>query len=195
MLLYIVLQMANNRLIIGRGVNIKNGRGINESTYLVNTVNENNIMFPNLTKFLIILITYISLLSGCATPYMKQGFVGGFSETQLGENIFRVTFKGNKYTSKERATDFTLLRSAELCLEKNFRYFVIAETEKYEKTSLHSRPIIVGDYSYGTFTSVNTRPRTSNTIIAFREKPEVNAIIYDAEFIRKSIKAKYEIKD
>src|SRR5437764_1386447 len=54
------------------------------------------------------------LFVACATPYQRHGFTGGFSESQLDENVFRVNFRGNGYTSPERAADFTLLRSAEL---------------------------------------------------------------------------------
>ena len=50
-------------------------------------------------------------MQSCATTYQSEGLTGGFSETQLDENIFRVTFYGNGYTGKERVTDFALLRS------------------------------------------------------------------------------------
>ena len=48
------------------------------------------------------------LLVGCGTAYQKMGFTGGYTETQLGENIFNVSFQGNGYTSRERASDFLL---------------------------------------------------------------------------------------
>jgi hypothetical protein len=38
----------------------------------------------------------VILLTSCATTYQKQGFTGGFSETQLGENIFQISFKGTR---------------------------------------------------------------------------------------------------
>lgn len=37
------------------------------------------------------------ILSGCATAYQKESSTGGFSKTQLGDNIFQVSFKGNAY--------------------------------------------------------------------------------------------------
>ena len=152
-------------------------------------------MFLDSKKYLAILI-FLVLLSGClSTPYTKHNFfTGGFIDTQLGENIFRIDFKGNKWTSREKAIDFTLLRAAELSLERNFRYFVIVETDKYDEMDLKTSPLIVGDYSYGTRTSVRSAPRTSHTIVAFRAKPTTNQIVYDAKFIVKSIKGKYEIK-
>ncbi len=62
----------------------------------------------------ITLAIFAVILVGCATVYQRQSFTGGFSETQLGENIFQVSFKGNAYTSRKRASNFTLLRSAGL---------------------------------------------------------------------------------
>ncbi len=73
-------------------------------------------------------------LSGCATSYQQKGFTGGYSETQLAPDVFRVNFQGNGYTSSERAQDFALLRAAELSLERGFRYFALLD-----ETDLHTR--------------------------------------------------------
>ena len=67
------------------------------------------------------------LVTSCATAYRKVGLTGGFSETQLSENVFQVSFRGNGYTSRERASDFALLRSSELSLLNGYRYFIIIE--------------------------------------------------------------------
>ncbi len=163
-------------------------------------------------KNYIILVIFAAILTGCATVYQKQGFTGGFSETQLGENIFRVTFKGNAYTSRERVSDFTLLRCAELALEKEFKYFIIVDSEKYTKTGAYTTPTTsyttgsaygTGSYAYGSATTTTTggqtyfysKPRSTNTIVGFKEKPKIDGLLYDAEFIVKSIKGKYGIKN
>lgn len=160
----------------------------------------------------IIMVVISIILSGCSTTYQKQSFTGGFSETQLSENIFQVTFKGNAYTSRERASDFTLLRSAELSLENGFKYFIIVDSEKYTKTSTHTTPTSSyttgsaygsGNYAYGSATTTTTggqtyvysKPRSTNTIVGFKEKPEGSGLVYEAEFVIKSIKAKYEIEN
>src|SRR5262245_15060327 len=64
------------------------------------------------------------LVTACATPYQSTGFSGGFSETRLAPDVFRVNFSGNGYTSAERAQDFAFLRAAELTLAAGFKYFV-----------------------------------------------------------------------
>lgn len=150
------------------------------------------------------------ILTGCATPYQRVGFTGGYSETQLGENIFQVSFRGNGYTSCERASDFSLLRAAELTLEKGFRYFVIVESEEHTKIGMYTTPAQsyttgsaygYGNYAYGSATTTTyggqtyiiSKPRAKNTILCFKEKPEINGLVFDAEFVIKSIKQKYGI--
>jgi hypothetical protein len=158
------------------------------------------------------MVAFSIILVGCATSYQKRGLTGGFSDTQLGENIFQVSFKGNAYTSRERASDFTLLRSAELSLENGFKYFVIVDSEKYTKTSTHTTPTTSyttgnaygsGNYAYGSATTTTTggqtyvysKPRSTNTIVGFKDKPKTGGLAYEAEFVIKSIKAKYDIKN
>ena len=73
----------------------------------------------------------ISIINGflfisCATMYQPQSVTGGYSETQLDKNMFRVRFNGNGYTSSARSSDFCLLRSAELCKENGYKYFIIS---------------------------------------------------------------------
>jgi hypothetical protein len=152
----------------------------------------------------------VLIFSGCATPYQQTGLFGGFSETQLDENVWTVTFRGNGYTSRERATDFNLLRCAELCLENGYRYFVIVEGEEYSKKSSYTTPTTsyttgsayaYGNNIYGSATTQTyggqtyniSKPRTSNTIVCFKEKPVINVMVYNAEFIQKSIREKRSI--
>jgi uncharacterized protein YceK len=159
-------------------------------------------------KRLIALLGVAIILSSCATAYKKIGFTGGYSETQLGENIFQVSFRGNGYTSRERALDFSLLRSAEIALENGYRYFIIIEAEKSSSLSTYTTPktshttgniYVSGNYatgnattySYGGQTYFISKPRAINTILCFNEKPEVNLLVFDAEFVKKSIRQKY----
>jgi len=159
------------------------------------------------TFFTVVLLV---LLSGCATAYQPKSFAGGYSETRLGETIFQVFFRGNAYTSRERTTDFTLLRSAELALESGFRYFVIVESEKHSAVIAHTTPSTSymtgsaygsGGYAYGSATTTTyggqtyfiSRPSATNMILCFKEKPAMDALVFEAEFVAKSIKDKYGI--
>ena len=161
-------------------------------------------------KYIFVLILAV-LVTACATTYQSKGFSGGYSETQLDENIFRVTFNGNGYTSRERVADFTLLRSAELTLETGYKYFVVVDANSYSKTGVVTTPQttttnanvnIYGNTAYGAATSTTTggnsflvtKPSSSNTIVMLNEKPE-GTFAYNAEFLTNSLKKKYEITD
>ncbi|MFD2177758.1 CC0125/CC1285 family lipoprotein [Veronia pacifica] len=160
-------------------------------------------------KKLSVLILVLACLQGCATTYQSNGFTGGYSETQIDENVFKVTFKGNAYTSKERASDFTLLRSAELTLQNGFTYFAVIDANSYSSNSTYTTPTTSntsasfygsGSYTYGNATTTTyggqtyniSKPNSSNTIVCFKEKPE-NLFSYNAKFTYKSISQKYGI--
>lgn len=155
-------------------------------------------------------VAIVLFLQGCATAYQKTGFSGGYSETQLDENVFRVSFSGNGYTGSERAADFTLLRSAELTLDNDFHYFAIIDANSKTSRSTHTTPTTSyttgsaygsGNYAYGSATTTTTggqtynisKPSASNTIVLFKEKPETG-FTYNAKFIYKNITEKYGIK-
>jgi hypothetical protein len=152
----------------------------------------------------------ITLLEGCATTYQKSGFSGGYSETQLGENIFQVSFRGNGYTSPERTSDFALLRSAEIAIENGYRYFVIVDSKDYSKLSAYTTPktsqttgnaYVSGNHVYGEATTTTyggqthlvSKPSSSNTILCYKDKPDTDGLIFESEFVIKSIKAKYKM--
>jgi uncharacterized protein YceK len=156
------------------------------------------------------IVFLLALLSGCATAYQQQSFSGGYSETQLGENIFQVSFRGNGYTRRERASDFSLLRSAEVALEHGFRYFVIVESEKGSKLGTYTTPTTSyttgsayasGNYAYGNATTTTyggqtyliSKPRATNTILCFKDKPETGGLVFDAQFVSNSIRQKYQL--
>ena len=159
----------------------------------------------------ITILFIVLIFAGCATRYQPMGFTGGYSETQLGENIFQVSFYGNGYTSRERVSDFSLLRAAELTLEKGFRYFVIVDSEKHTKIKTYTTPTRsystgsaygYGNYvhfnatttTYGGHTYIISNPSATNTFLCFKEKPKINnGLVFDAEFVVKSIKEKYGI--
>jgi hypothetical protein len=78
-------------------------------------------------KFFLLVI--FVLLTSCATPYQSSSFMGGFDEIKLSDDSYQVNFRGNKYSSTQRAIDFTLLRSAELTLENGYSYFIVVDSE------------------------------------------------------------------
>ena len=64
-------------------------------------------------------------LSSCATPYAPQNLTGGYSDTKVDENHYRVKFAGNGHASSERVWNFWFYRCAELTREKGSTHFTV----------------------------------------------------------------------
>ena len=151
------------------------------------------------------------LVSGCATAYQSAGFSGGYRDTQLDTNVFRVSFEGNGYTRPDRAEDLALLRSAEITLDNGFSHFAIIDERSREKLSTFASPTqsyttanatAFGNTAYGTAhtttyggsTFLVSKPSTTNTIVCFNGKPDIQAFVYDAQFICQSLGQKYSVE-
>jgi len=104
-------------------------------------------------KLILILVLTLEL-AGCATGYQRQGWTGGYSDSQLQQDVFRVSFKGNAFVSREKVQDYMLLRCAELTIEKGFDYFIIVDEDNYSQISSYTTPTTVNAQSstYGTGT-------------------------------------------
>ena len=144
-------------------------------------------------------------ISGCATPYQRAGGMGGYSETQLAENVFKVSFDGNGFIGPDRVTDYALLRSAEVALENGFKYFAIVDGKSYSIQSTFTTPATTNAYvsgngnsvygtatTYGGQTFLVSKPQISNLIVCFRDKPE--GFVFEAEFVARSIRQKYNLQ-
>jgi len=135
------------------------------------------------------------LLTACATTYQPKGLMGGYSEIQLGENIFKISFHGNGYTSAERAVDLCLLRSADVTLNAGFKYFVIVESGQTAKVGAFTTPTttttsgnatISGNTIYGNATTTTysgqtylvSKPSSTNMILCFKEKPDIQGLVF-----------------
>lgn len=141
-----------------------------------------------LISFIIFLA--LSLVSGCATPYKKSGFKGGYKDIQLDDNLFNVSFRGNGYTSAQKTKTYFLYRCAELTLEKGYRYFVIESTSADVMRGVIVMPgtysaTTIGSTTRGTYMPGQaipySKPTIEGTIRLFKEeKPENLPNAYDA---------------
>lgn len=150
----------------------------------------------------------VLLAVGCATPYQPLGVRGGFDETQLQPDVFRVTFKGNGFTSPERAADLSLLRCAELALKLGYPYFAVVDSQFISKESSHTAPTqsnttssatanrlgnsvnVYGSSQTTTFggqTYTVRKPSASNTVLLLKNKTGFSGLIYDAQFLVRSL--------
>lgn len=91
-------------------------------------------------RFVMCIIFAISVMN-CSTPYQPIGALGGYSSNQLGDNTYKVLFKGNQHTKAETVFDNLLLRCAELTIEEGHKYFIIYEDSSYiDKTVIVDEP-------------------------------------------------------
>lgn len=94
-------------------------------------------------------------LAGCetATPYqpLKPGSsAGGYSETRLEGDRWRVTFAGNSMTSRETVETYLLYRAAELTVNQGYDWFETVERATDKHTQTYADPIGgPGPYGYG----------------------------------------------
>ena len=83
---------------------------------------------------------FFFFITSCATSYQPQAWTGGYSELQINENTWKVTFQGNGYTSKTRAENFAMRRAAEITLREGYTHFLITDSDTYVKTSVRTIP-------------------------------------------------------
>lgn len=160
----------------------------------------------------IISLVFIISLSGCATSYHGQNFFysDGYRDSQLDENVFRVTFYGNGYTSPDRVSDFVLLRSAELALNEGFQFFALVNPQDYASVSSYTTPSSTnttfsatqsGPNIYGTASSTTSggqsyfisKPSRSAIAVCFDVKPE-GIFSFSSRYVYDSLTSRYGIK-
>ncbi|MHC1481680.1 CC0125/CC1285 family lipoprotein [Frateuria aurantia] len=135
-------------------------------------------------------------VAGCATAYHPMGYTGGFSETVLAPDTFKIRFAGNAFTSSEKVSDFALLRAAEKSQELGCNYFGVmseADGASVEAVTLSS----LGWGRHGAWGFSNSmpvvKPDTALLVKCTREQPP-GADLFDAHFIAQSIRAKYDFR-
>lgn len=160
-------------------------------------------------KILIPLIM-LSVLSGCSSGYHPRNFFGGYSDMQIQDETYRVSFSGNGYTSSQRAADFALLRCSELTLSKGHKYFAIVSDNSEIERSFYTAPATTyhsgrintygGSGSYHGFSQTIggqtyniSKPVIQYVIRTFEEKPADVFCYYDAKQISDNIRANYKL--
>ncbi len=125
-----------------------------------------------------IVLLAVLALTGCASPYRPEGARGGYGETQLERNVFRVTYRGNLASTQAETDELALLRAADVAAQHGYRYFVSS-----------------GNAPTGTAISLATNvvsvPATTITIYCFETRPETSSVVYDAERIITTLGPKY----
>jgi hypothetical protein len=78
---------------------------------------------------LLALGTILILLVISCTTYQKMGLTGGYSDYPLGAKKYKVSARGNGYTSEDRVQSIAFKRAAALTLENGYKYFYILDDQ------------------------------------------------------------------
>ncbi len=138
------------------------------------------------------------LLWGCATSYRSRGILGdGYSEENLGEDRWRVTYAVNFLTPLERIDTFLLFRCAELTVEKNFSYFLVVHGTEDDPLLKPMKPDLIDSPSWASNApqppgaNPPKKKRTEAVVIRiFKGKPANGPKVYDARELIQQLRPK-----
>tara|TARA_B100000575_G_scaffold264816_1_gene240887 strand:+ start:2057 stop:2641 length:585 start_codon:yes stop_codon:yes gene_type:complete len=133
-------------------------------------------------KKILLLLLLIPIFSNSQSPYQAgntSALRGGYIDSYISENIHRVHFIGRPGTSIFYADDMILLRSAEITLGNNYKYF----------NSIDNNTIITERLKKGGL--INIGVLGVRTIVLSNEKDRYS---FNAESIRISFCEKYSDK-
>ena len=160
----------------------------------------------------VLIVAAIAVMaSSCATGYYSQRLRGGYQHTQVAEDVFFVSFRGNAFVGSTRAMDYALLRAAELALWSGHTHFAVTESNAGVRTGSYTTPVktdtyasanVSGNRIYGSAHSTTTGGQTYNytkpyvamSIACLGGEPETDFPVYDATFLQESVMQKYPIR-
>jgi hypothetical protein len=88
------------------------------------------------TQSLLCSFVVLGVLAGCGqpTPYQPATSGYGYSEQQIEDNRYRVSFAGNDLTPAATVQNYLLYRAAELTLAKGYDYFTMVDRDVERST-------------------------------------------------------------
>lgn len=117
-------------------------------------------------------------LAGCATAYQPQKITGGYTDFSLSETTYRVRFKGNNYTSRNKVEQFLLYRCAELTTQLGYDHFVLLNEDTLDISDPFAQAGIFPRNYYAT------------TLIQVLHDPD-HSTAYNAKEVMRRIQAQY----
>lgn len=155
----------------------------------------------NAERFRVLLAASLLILLGaCAmeTPYQPSEGRYGYSEQQIEDNRYRVTFTGNPSTPRDTVQNYLLYRAAELTVQQGFDHFTVVDRDVERSTRYYTQGY-ADDFYYDRFGSrrgirrfyrpsfysanaypVNEYSSFAVIVLAEGDKPEDDANAYDA---------------
>jgi hypothetical protein len=129
-------------------------------------------------RFIAIAATAVTVFAfGCATEYqsLDESITGGYTETRLSPDSWRVRVNGNGLTTRRDVEQFLMRRAAELTLEDGRRFFVLSDHEAWMRVKRSSSgSVITMPANESVVTAVDTWER--DAFDAARIIDETNAV-------------------
>jgi hypothetical protein len=152
------------------------------------------------TRDLVLALPLLGLLAGCGqpTPYQPATDGYGYSEQQIEDNRYRVSFAGNDLTTADTVQNYLLYRAAELTLDEGYDYFTMADRD-VERSTIYWGAADAGrrsgyltrwddDYVGGGLSSYTAQPidrytAYANIVMFEGAKPQGDVNAYDARSV------------
>jgi hypothetical protein len=148
------------------------------------------------------MVGVLGACGGAPTPYQPAADGYGYSEQQIEDNRYRVTFAGNDLTKSDTVQNYLLYRAAELTLDRGYDYFTVVHrnldrstrywgtTDPQFGTGYYTRS---GNFVSGLgFSTYSAQPIDRYTayadVVMFKgEKPAADVDAYDARSVLRQL--------
>lgn len=149
---------------------------------------------------LYVIMPMLLFLGACAvpTPYQPATNGFGYTEQQIENNRFRVSFDGNSSTPRETVQNYLLYRAAELTVQKGYDYFTVVDRDLERSTRYYNhsyydsfgyfsrngrldrRYLFGPTYASGTSYPIDRYSSSADILMFKGEKPADDVRAYDA---------------
>jgi hypothetical protein len=124
------------------------------------------------------LVAVLIPLAGCVTAYQPEKITGGYSDFHLEEKTYRVRFKANNYTSRDKVEAFLLYRCAELTDQLGYDHFLLVAPDTLDISDPFAK---AGFFAHNYF---------ATTLIKVFHHPD-NPAAYNAKEVMRRLEAQY----
>jgi hypothetical protein len=148
---------------------------------------------PAASALVVVLGLLLAACAGAPTPYQQARDGYGYSEQQIEENRYRVSFAGNSATSRQTVEDYLLYRGAELSVQTGHDWFEVVDRNPVQEHSGYGGSPAVGvgvgggsdvgvGLSFPVFGGGSSGGYTAamDILVHDGEKPQENPNAYDA---------------
>lgn len=118
----------------------------------------------------ILAIAFVYFLAGCATGMSYHSWDStwqlGYTDTQLSENVYRVSYAGYNIPQNQ-CDDFAIMRASEIARQRGYKFFRIVSEKQSNQTQTFYMP---------------GATQTTGTVASYGNVARVNATSYSSGF-------------